>query len=110
VNFTATKLKNRVTTSAEREKLPGTCKVHNTPSEPNSDSNVERYVKTAEEQQKGEISTYQRDWNVVIPLSLSVFRPSIHETTEGRPPPCCSEDVYVCFVAQFRVWDSNGKE
>jgi hypothetical protein len=65
---------------------------------PQSDSMLERHMKTTDEHLKKVASIHQRDWNERLPIFLLAYQASTHETTgmvsantvcgrESRPPP-----------------------
>jgi hypothetical protein len=56
-----------------------------TPLQPQSDSMMERYIKTVEVHLLKVVASHQRDWDQRLPLFLLAYRASTHDTTGLTP-------------------------
>jgi transposase InsO family protein len=59
----------------------GADKTRTTPLQPQSNSRVDRSIKTVEQYLRNVVASHQRDWDARLPIFLLAYRASIHNTT-----------------------------
>ena len=60
-------------------------KTRTTPLHPQSDGQVERFIKTLIEMLRGKIKEDQKDWDLQLPACMKAYRGAVYEST-GAPP------------------------